>query len=53
MANTKCGNERAADQLEAALARFKADRPNGFISVQNMRFNEGVKRIVRHLRTGE
>lgn len=53
MANNKTVNERAADQLEAAINRFKADRPNGFITARQQPFDQAIKRILRHLRTGE
>ena len=53
MANHKPANERAADQFLAAIERYKKAYPNNYQTISARPLSEGVKEIVRYLRTGE
>lgn len=53
LANHKSGEERAADQMMAAINRFKAENPNEYQTISTRPFTEGIRKIERFLRSAQ
>ncbi|MES2497113.1 MAG: hypothetical protein V4618_13445 [Pseudomonadota bacterium] len=53
MANNKPAKERSADQMMAAINRYRAENPNGFQTIEARPFGEGIRTIARWLRSDE
>ncbi len=53
MANHKSGEERAADQMIAAINRFRAENPNEYRTISTRPFSEGIRKIERFLRSAQ
>ena len=53
MANHKPAKERSADQMMAAIERFKAENPNEYQTACAQPFRDGIRKIERWLRSDE
>lgn len=53
MANHKPGKERSADQMMAAIERFRVENPNSYHTLSVLPFRDGIRQIERWLRSDE